>query len=219
MDATLTRRRAAWCAGALGLAAGAVALTFAQSSAANGSTVTVADAVKGETAQVKSVEDAFTAGIRADRAAQAPASAAYTRAAAAALAAGRIAPAASAAERQSQLDAGISTLSRYFTPAQAAHEEIGLRNAVALEGTPGFRNLGSGASTVTFLSASVTGTQATIEAHVTAWAKFQTQSSGGQWMTSSPVNTMDYTATLVRDASGQWRISSLRGDFVPGEGP
>ena len=219
MDATFVRRRAAWCAGALGIAAGAVALTLAQSSAANGSTVTVADAVKGETAQVQLVESTFTAGIRADRAAQAPTSATYTKAANAALAAGQIAPAASAAERQNQLTAGISTLSPYFTPAQAAHEEIGLRNSVALEATPSFRNLGAGASTVTFLSASVTGSQATVEAHVTAWAKFQTQQAGGKWVTANPVATMDYTATLVLDASGQWRISSMRGDFVPGEGP
>ena len=219
MDATFARRRAAWCAGALGLAAGAVALTLAQGAAASGSTVTVADAVKGESTQVQLVQNAFTAGVRADRAVEAPASAAYTQAATAAVAAGRIAPAATADERQAQLNSGISALSRYFTPAQAAQEEIGLRNAVALEATPTYRNLGLGATTVTFLSTSVTGTSATVEAHVAIWAKFQIQQPGGHWVTANPVNTMDYTATLVRDASGQWRISSLRGDFVPGEGP
>ncbi len=41
----------------------------------------------------------------------------------------------------------------------------------------------------------------------------------GKWLTANPVNVMDYTATLEQNQTGQWLVSSLVGDFVPGEGP
>jgi hypothetical protein len=212
-------RRTRLLIGAIGVttAGGALAFTFISSAA--GTENTVATTVNADAAQVPQVKTAFTSAIQADRAAMAPAAATYGTVANAAVAAGRIAPAASSAVRDQQLQDGLAALGTYFAPAQAQHEAVGLRNAVAAEADPAFRNLGSGTSKIEFVEVAVAGSTATVQANVTAWAKFQQQEPGGKWITSNPVNVMVYTATLAKNPSGQWIISSLKGDFAPGEGP
>ena len=203
---------------ATAVAAGAI--SFAAVANASSSVDTVATSVTADGVQVAHVKTAFTAAIEADRLIDAPAAATdYSKAANQALTAGKLAPAPDAATRQQQLSSGLSVLAKYFTPAQAQHEAIGLRTAVGNEAGPGFRNIGSGASNVAFTQVAVAGTTATVQAAVTTWAKFQQQQADGTWVTASPVNVMDYTATLVQNAQGQWVVSSLKGDFAPGEGP
>jgi len=171
----------------------------------------------GSPAAKAEVRSAFTQAMRADLAVQGPPTSWHL----AAPTADRPAGMPDAAQRRRQLADGLAVLSRCFTPAQARHEAVALRNVVAEEAEPTFRNLGRGVSAVDFRRVSVSGSRATVRADVTAWSKAQDQQRpGGGWNTSDPVNVMDYTATLVRDpASGRWLVSSLKGDFVPGEGP
>lgn len=197
----------------LASAGGVVALGGAD--AAVGSQQTVASQAQADAAQLPAVKSAFAAAIQASRAAQAPPASALGPMSA--LAAGRPAAMVSDAVRSRQLSDGLAVLGKHFTAAQARHEAAGLRNAIAGEADPSFRNLGSGASKVTFTRVGVSGPTATIQAEVTLWAKFQ-QRINGRWVTENPVNVMDYTATLVRNASGQWLVSSLTGDFA-NEGP
>jgi hypothetical protein len=101
----------------------------------------------------------------------------------------------------------------------AQHEQVGLTNAVNAEADPKFRNVGSGVSKVKFDSVAVSGNTATLRAEVTTWAKFQQQQNDGKWATANPVNVMIYNVTMTRNSSGQWLVSSMVGDFAPGEGP
>lgn len=196
------------------------ALGLAVMGSASGSVVTVSSTVASDAGQVPHIKAAFTAAIEADRAMAAPDGAsAYGKRANAAFNAGHIAAAADAGTRQQQLSNGLSTLAKYFTPGQAKHEAVGLQNAVNNEASAGFRNIGAGTSKIEFTQVAVSGDTATVQAAVTTWAKFQQQQPDGKWVTAGPVNVMDYTATLVQSASGQWVISSLQGDFAPGEGP
>ena len=126
---------------------------------------------------------------------------------------------ASPAVRNRHCCAGKAALTRYFTPAQARHEDIGLTNAVSAEADPRFRNLGSGVSKVVFDQVAVSGNTATLRVEITAWAKFQQRQPTGTWATASPVNVMIYTVTMIRSSSGQWLVSSMVGDFAPGKGP
>jgi len=175
--------------------------------------------VASDSNQTSAVEAIFTSAIEADREAQAPSASAYGNTANAVVSAGRVAPAASAAVRNTQLQDGKSALAKYFAPAQAKHEEIGLINAVKAEADPKFRNLGSGVKNVKFDSVAVSGNTAILSAEVTAWAKFQQQGNNGNWATANPVNVMIYNVTMIRNSSGQWIVSSMVGDFAPGEGP
>ena len=169
-------RRTKLMVGAIGVAVVACGtLGFLSISNAAGSEPSVvASTAATDAAQISQVETVFTAAIQADRAAQAPgASTAYGKSATVALAVGQVAPEATSAVRQQQLQDGLTQLAKYFTPAQAQHEAIGLRNAVNAEADPSFRNLGSGASKVEYVQVAVAGDTATVEANVTAWAKFQ----------------------------------------------
>jgi hypothetical protein len=212
-------RRTRLLAGALGvgLACGTVGLISISNAAEPTPT---ARAAATDAAQIPQVEAVFTAAIQADRAAQAPeASTAYGKSVSASLAAGQVVPAVTDAVRQQQLRDGVAQLGRYFAPAQAEHEAIGLRNAVSAEADPAFRNLGSGASKVEYVQVAVANGTATVQAKVTAWAKFQQLQPDGTWTTANPVNVMVYNAHLGKDASGHWVINSMQGDFAPGEGP
>jgi hypothetical protein len=181
--------------------------------------MTTAAVVGSDATQVGPVKTAFSAAITASRAADAPSGQSYSTAAATAMAAGQPAPMATDAQRDDQLRAGLASLAQHFTPAQADHEAIGLRNAVAFEADPKVRNVGTGVSDVKYLSVSIQSDTATLEAHVTTWAKTQLLQPDGKWLSANPVNVVDYRATLVRGSSGQWQVSDLHGDFVPGQGP
>ncbi|MEU5613950.1 hypothetical protein AB0H03_35480 [Streptomyces sparsogenes] len=208
--------RLATSLGALAVVATGGVLALSGAGPASGSQQTEAGLVRADTAQLPEVKSAFTAAIKASRAAQAPPASAVGDVSN--LAAGQAAPKISASVRRQQLSAGLDSLAKHFTPAQAEHEAVGLRNAVAEEANPAFRNLGSGASKITFTRVGVSGSTATVQAQVTIWAKFQ-QQLDGKWVTASPVNVMNYTATLAKDDSGRWLVSSLAGDFAPNEGP
>jgi hypothetical protein len=121
--------------------------------------------------------------------------------------------------RNKQLNDGLAALSEYFAPAQAQHEAIGLRNTVNDEAGGTERNLTSGVSKVTFSRVGVSGDKATVEAAVSVYGKTQVKMSNGDWNTVDPPGVMDYTATLVKSSAGQWVVSSMVGDFAPGEGP
>ncbi|MGH3627416.1 MAG: hypothetical protein ACRDRL_08270 [Sciscionella sp.] len=211
-------RRASWLTGAAVVAA-AGGSAFAFVSTASGSQTTVTSTISADSSQVSAVKSAFTAAITADRQAQAPATTTYGAKANAAVSAGGVAPAVASDVRQAQLQDGKASLAKYFTPAQAKHEALGLTNAVNAEADPKFRNLGSGVSKVVYDQVAVSGDTATLRAEVTAWAKFQQQQSNGAWTTDNPVAVMIYSVTMVRNASGQWQVSSMVGDFAPGEGP
>ncbi|MET7902516.1 hypothetical protein ABZS86_13940 [Streptomyces sp. NPDC005355] len=184
--------------------------------AASGSSQTGAGLVQAGAAQLPSVKSAFTGAIKAARTSQAPPASAVGDVST--LKAGQAAPMAGSSVRRRQLSDKLSTLAKHFTPQQAKHEAVGLRNAVAGEADPTFRNLGSGASKVDFTRVGVSGSTATVQAKVTLWAKFQ-QQIDGKWVTANPVNVMNYTATLVRNAEGDWLVDSLTGNFAPNEGP
>jgi hypothetical protein len=211
-------RRARWLAGAA-VAAAAAGSAFAFIPTASGTQTAIQSAIAADSNQTTAVQAAFTAAIQADRRAQAPSAVAYGTMANAAVRAGRVAPMASAAVRSAQLLAGKAVLAKYFAPAQARHEDIGLTNAVSAEADPRFRNLGSGASKVVFDQVAVSANTATLRAEVTTWAKFQQRQPTGTWATANPVNVMVYTVTMIRNSSGKWLVSSMVGDFAPGKGP
>lgn len=196
---------ARWLAGtvALGIAGGLAFVILPTSShpsrfpAANQSQV-----VTSGPGQTSIVEATFTKAIQTDREIQAPSSP----------------PPATTAVRKAQLQNGEAALARYFVPAVASREEQGLINAVNAEANPNFRNIGSGVKNVKFDSVAVSGSTATLTADVTTWAKFQ-QQDNGSWVTSDPVNVMIYNMTMTRNSSGQWIVSSMVGDFAPGQGP
>ncbi|SRR6266702_1473369 len=196
-----------------------VAVVVGQFAGASEPGKTISSIADADAAQIALVESTFSTALTADRTVDAPPAATYGQAASAAIAAGQPAPAVADSVRQQQLRTGISTLAKYFTPAQAAHESIGLRNAISEETDPRIRNIGMGVSGVKFVHVSVKGATATLEADVTIWAKSQMLQPNGKWLTANPVNVMDYTATLEQNQTGQWLVSSLVGDFVPGEGP
>jgi hypothetical protein len=188
-------------------------------------------AIALDSSQIGVVKAAFSTAITADQQTGAPATAAmavhatadaaaiYRTSVNAAVAAGRPAPAASSAVRQAQQQDGMRVLVKYFSAAQARHEEIGLRNAVRAEADPKFRNIGAGVSKIKFDEVAVSGNTATLVAEVTIWSKFQQKQANGSWTTSDPVNVMVYHVTAERVASGQWMVSSMVGDFAPGQAP
>jgi hypothetical protein len=216
MPATTHRPRTVILAALAVTAAGAV-IGVDWTDAASGTQQSVASTVRNDAAQLRAVKAGFTSAIEATRGVDAPPASAVGPLAA--LANGRVAPQVASSVRAQQLTDGTATLAEHFTPDQARHEAVALRNSVSSEADPKFRNLGSGASKVTFTQVGVAGATATVQAQVTIWAKFQQQRPDGTWVTANPVNVMDYTATLVKNSNGQWIVSSLLGDFAPGEGP
>lgn len=211
-------KRGRWIAGTA-LVAAAAGSAFTLIPSASGSPTTIQSAVASDGNQTSAVQSAFTSAIEADRAAQAPSATAYGNAATAAANSGHAASMAPASVRAAQAQSGKAAMEKYFSPEQAKHEETGLANAVKAESDPKFRNLGSGVKQVKFDSVTVSGSTATLRAEVTAWAKFQQQQSNGDWKTASPVNVMIYNVKMAKNASGQWIVSSMEGDFAPGEGP
>jgi hypothetical protein len=215
-------------------AAGAAGIFVAASSGsgtAAGSVGGGTSAIALDSSQIDQVEAAFSAAITADQQTGAPgtaamavhatadAAASYRTRVDAAIAAGRRAPAAGSAVRQAQQQDGERALAKYFGPAQAKHEEIGLRNAVQAETDPKFINLGAGVSKIKFDEVAVSDNTATLTAEVTIWSKFQQEQANGSWSTSDPVNVMDYDVTMQLAASGQWIVGSMVGDFAPGQAP
>ena len=219
--------------GALAVAGAVVGLVVVSSGsgAASGSVGGGTSAIALDASQIGNVKAAFSAAITADQQTGAPATAAmavhatadaaagYSTRVTAAVAAGRLAPAASGAVRQAQLQDGARVLEKYFAPAQARHEEIGLHNAVLAEVDPKFRNLGAGDSKIKFDEVAVSGNTATLIAEATIWSKFQQEQANGSWSNSDPVNVMVYHVTTQRAASGQWIVTSMVGDFAPGQAP
>jgi hypothetical protein len=200
------------------VAAGASAFAFVASASGNPATVT--STLAADSGQVSQIETTFTAAITANQEAGAPSAASYGTKANALVAAGKVAPPATSAIRSAQLADGKAALAKYFTPVQDQHEEIGLTNAVNAEASPTFRNLGSGVSKVKYDQVAVSGKTATLTVEVTIWSKTQVeQRANGPWMTADPVNVMDYNVAMVREPSGRWMVSSMAGDFAPGEGP
>lgn len=211
--------RGKWILGAI-LTVTAAGSAFAFIPNASGSQSSVQSVMATDSSQVAAVKATFTAAITADREMQAPAaSTSYEKSANTAVSAGKTAPTMSAADRDTQSQNGKAALAKYFSPGQAKHEEVGLTNAVNAEADPKFRNLGSGVKNLKFDNVAVSGNTATLTAEVTTWAKFQQQQPNGDWATASPVNVMTYTATMTLNSSGQWIVSSMTGDFAPGEGP
>ncbi|MBC9729844.1 hypothetical protein [Streptomyces sp. TRM68367] len=213
------RTRLIGLAAAVAAAGTVIGLSWAYT--ASGAQPTLADSVKGDAAQVAAVKNAFTAAMRADRSVQAPPAGTIgsASAVAAAIAAKRPVAAPDSTARQHQLATGLATLAKYFTPAQAKHEAIALRNSIKEEADPNHRVISSQADKVVFTQVGVSGNTATVQAQVTESGKSQARQPGGPWNTTDPVGVMAYNATLVVDGNGQWKISSLKGDFVPGEGP
>ena len=125
-----------------------------------------------------------------------------------------------AAEQSQLLASGMAAIARYFGSAQASVEQVHLNDGMALDSDPNLINLGSGVSKVTLLHVALAGGQATVEAHVTVWAKSEArQTPTGPWLMTDPVNIVDDKAILALSASGTWQVTSLIGDFVPGYGP
>lgn len=226
--------RAKLLAGALLVAGAGGAATVAATSMAGSAAGAVGGstlAIAADSSQVPLVKSGFTAAITADQQSGAPATAAtaanmtadaaatYGAAVDAAVGAKGLAPAADTAVRQAQQQDGKRVLARYFAPAQAKHEEVGLNNAVQAEANPKFRNIGAGVSNVKYDEVAVSGNTATLIAEVTIWSKFQQLQSDGSWTTSDPVNVMIYHVTMERGTNGQWVVSSMVGDFAPGQAP
>lgn len=193
---SLSDRRVRWLVGVIALgAAGGIAFAFLPAGS--------------DPRQIVVVEAAFAKAIGIDRDIQAPP----------ASRAGGVAPPATTGVRKAQLQDGEAALARYFAPALADREQLGLISAVNAEADPKFRNLGSGVSKVVFDSAAVSGDTATLHTEVTVWSKFQQQQADGSWATSDPVNVMIYNVTMTRDSSSQWIVTSMVGDFAPGHAP
>lgn len=168
-------------------------------------------------AQVSSVKAAFTGAVKAVWSAEGAPSPAYGKLAAAALKAGNVPPTPSAQLRMSQLQTGKAALAKYFTPAEAHHEQVGLINAVRAEANDNFRNISAGASKFKFRRVAVAGSAATVEADVTTWSKIEIrQSASDPWGISDLSQIMDYTATLTLNAARHWVVSSLTGTCVTG---
>ncbi|WP_042406224.1 hypothetical protein [Streptacidiphilus carbonis] len=216
MPATTHRPRTV-ILGTLAVAAAGTLIGVSWTDSASGTQQSVASTVQNDAAQLSAVKAGFTAAIQATRSVDAPPASALGPLAA--LANGQVAPQVGSSVRARQLTDGAAVLAQHFTPDQAKHEAVALHNAVSNEADPKFRNLGSGTSKVTFTQVGVAGATATVQAQVTVWAKFQQQQPDGKWTTANPANVMDYTATLVKNSAGHWIVSSLRGDFAPGEGP
>lgn len=186
---------------------------------ATGSPGSISTTVHEDASQVPAVEAAFSQAIEVDESYGSP-SAAYQNGAMSAIHAGRQAFAVPAAEQSQLLASGKAAIAKYFGSQQASVELKSLNAGLALDSTPGIINLGSGVSKVKFLHVAVAGSQATIEADVTVWAKSEVQQvSTGPWLLADPVNVVDDTATLALDPSGIWQVTSLSGSFVPGSGP
>lgn len=190
---SLPDRRTRWLVGIIAVAAASVLAAA----------ILYAVPTPGQTA----VEAAFTRAIRADRESQAPPAADR----------GGVAQPATPEVRNAQLRAGKAALARYFAPALARREERGLINAVNAEADPGFRNLGSGVSKITFDDVSVSGNTAALHANVTAWSKFQ-QLNNGTWMTADPVNVMSYNVTMTKYPSRGWVVTTMIGNNGPVQG-
>jgi hypothetical protein len=186
---------------------------------ASSSTGTITSVVQAESSQIPVVRAAFDATIAIHQSFGNPAPG-FTSSATAAIRSRRVAPAMSAATRQQIFSSQHQALLAAFTGSQVASEEADLRDNMTLDANPDIVNLGSGVSNIKILKVAIAGTRATVEADVTVWAKsYVRQSGNAAWIYAAPINIVDYTATLLLNASGRWQVASLTGNFVPGYGP
>lgn len=162
---------------------------------------------------VNQVEQTFEAAMQASRAMTVPITAAQP------MVAGQkaVAPSASAVAQQEAV--GQADISKYFSGAAAQLVSDDLKIAISNEASGTFHVLGSGVSKVDFTNVAVSGTHATVTAAVTEWLRSQAQQQNGTWIECAPSGVMNYTAQLVEDSAGDWKVSSFVGDFAPGYAP
>ncbi len=196
---------------------GAVYFGLANSVAVSSDALKVAR--QPEPSQATLVKSTFSAAMQAAQSAGSP-SGGYVTASLSGMRSHAAMHAVPAAARTQLLTAGRRELARYFSPELVSREEVGLNHMLLMDASADQVNLGSGVTKVVFRSVAVAGRSASIEADVTVWAKSYTrQSNQGPWIYSDPVNTLAYVATMTRASDGSWQVSSLAGDFLPGEGP
>lgn len=196
--------------------------------AASAGGLTLSSVVTEQTGQIAAVKSTFTNGITTMVAGATP-PVGHQAAAQRSQTERGVSIGMSASERAVLLSSQHSALGRYFTPDQLPNAERFVKGTLAADGDPNFVDLGNGVSKISLVSVSVDGSTATVEADVTVWAKSRVRTAvkgqardtapQGPWLTYNPVNTMRYSAKLTRNASGTWLISSLVGDFLPGQAP
>ena len=89
--------------------------------------------------------------------------------------------------------------------------KAGLDRGIAAERDPGYYPLGAGVSNVTIHTIVVDGSQATVTATVTQWARGQKQDANGEWVDASTSDVVDLTAQMTRGSDGDWRVTKLEG--------
>jgi hypothetical protein len=189
---------------------------------------TLSAAVADQSSQITTVKETFTNGVTTMISGATPPPT-HLAAALRASAEGGVSVGMSATERAGLLSTQHQALGRYFTSDELPNAEGFVKGTLAADGNPDFVDLGNGVSKISFVSVSVDGSSATVQADVTVWAKSQVHTAAegqardtapkGPWLTYNPVNTMRYDAKLTRSAAGAWMINSLVGDFLPGQVP
>ena len=117
--------------------------------------------------------------------------------------------------------AASTALGGAFAGNALAGEQRGLETAIENEANPDFRLLDAGATVVSYSRpVTIHGATASLSARVRLWAKFMLPDSNGHLIVAAPPpNEMYVDATLVKDASGVWRVTGYtEGNFVPGHG-
>ena len=161
------------------------------------------------TAAAPAVRATFSQAVEAVAGVGSPTSA-YQQTALAAVQSRHPVPAFTSAQRTDLQAAGKAAIARYFASPQSTAELTALAKAMALDATPNLINLGSGISKIDFRIVTVTPSQATVVADVTAWAKSAARGNPlARWVLASPVSQVRYTATLRPTPDGTWRITSL----------
>ena len=170
-------------------------------------------------AAAPAVRATFTQAIKAVAELGSP-TPAYQQTALAAVQSRHPVPAFTSAQRTDLETGGEAAIARYFASPQSTAEVAVLTKAMTLDANPNLINLGSGISKVDFRAVSVTGSQATVVADVTAWAKSAARRDPlARWVLASPVSQVRYTATLRLSPDGTWRIASLTSSPAPSAGP
>ncbi len=124
---------------------------------------------------------------------------------------GQNAAAPPAAELAHQRAIAEATIARYFSGDAAVQAKAGLDRGIAAESDPGYYPLGAGVSNVTIHTIVVDGSQATVTATVTQWARGQKQDANGEWVDASTSDVVDLTAQMTRGSDGDWRVTKLEG--------